>query len=285
MKFLACMFDYDGTITEKGLKVPSQKMADILLGLSKKMPFAFCTGRDLPSFKEKALSNLLNEIDKSEHENFLSSLHLMAENGSIGYHYNPVKRDFEQFYQVCWPNDYVDRSKLFDLIDNDADIKKYGSTFKTRHKNVLVVRAKSYETDRVEDIYKEAKAVYDACYRILSDFDAHFEKYLHIGNAGIGVVICPADGDKDSAIKAFGDYLSSTRGFSFSDNYREIMVIGDQPQYGGNDYYFLNGRYGTPYNVGEWLSDASNLNDVYDKNGERLMHSKATEKLLSSVLK
>ena len=70
MKFKAAMFDFDGTLTEKGEYHPPQEIADALVNLSQKMPIGFCTGRQLESFKKHGLSELLKEVNDKERPNF-----------------------------------------------------------------------------------------------------------------------------------------------------------------------------------------------------------------------
>ena len=52
MKFKAVMMDFDGTVTNKDSVVPSKIMTKKLIEMARKMPIAFCTGRQLESFKK-----------------------------------------------------------------------------------------------------------------------------------------------------------------------------------------------------------------------------------------
>ena len=74
-----------------------------------------------------------------------------------------------------------------------------------------------------------------------------------MGNSGLGCLICPANGDKDRGILEFKKFLESKRNINFANDkhIRDILVIGDNPQKGGNDHYFLNGKYGTAFSVSD----------------------------------
>ena len=54
-KFKAAMFDFDGTVTEKGSIAPSAEMAKFLYELACRMPIAFCTGRQKSSFEARPI--------------------------------------------------------------------------------------------------------------------------------------------------------------------------------------------------------------------------------------
>ncbi|MFH1284322.1 MAG: hypothetical protein ABIH78_01900, partial [Candidatus Peregrinibacteria bacterium] len=136
----------------------------------------------------------------------------------------------------------------------------------------------------MDEVYELSRKMYKICVSLLKSMDENFEKYLHVGDSGIGVVVGPAEGDKDGAIKRFADELAVSRDFKFGKDLREILVLGDRAQEGGNDFYFLNGRYGTPYTVGNLGLKKDCPKPVLDKNGQRLLHSEGTLYLLDSIL-
>lgn len=285
MKFKAAMFDFDGTITEKGQYAPPQQLADALVDLSQKIPIAFCTGRQLESFERRGLNELLEEINDENRDLFLKNLFLFAENGSIGYRFNTDKNDFEEFYRIEWPVNFIDADKLRATLDED--VKEYGSVYYNAHRIVVVIRTRLHDTeDRdVDEVYDLSEKIYEVTIKTLRKFDADFERYVHVGNSGIGVVICPANGDKDTGIKKFAKFLNEKRGLKIDKNAREIMVVGDRPMPGGNDYYFLNGRYGTPFTVGNFDSSQKFPKPVLGAEGKHLLHAEGTLFLISQILR
>jgi HAD superfamily hydrolase (TIGR01484 family) len=281
MDFKAAMFDFDGTVTEKGVFYPPQEMADTLAALSKKVPIAFCTGRQLESFEEHGLKILLEEIDVPERQAFLENLYLMGENGAIGYFFNTNIDEFEEFYRAPWPDHFINREELKILLNKE--IAEFGS-IKPHHNHrvVIVMSTKNHgseETD-IEGTYQLSSEIYEITCGILRRIDPEFEKYLHVGNSGIGVLVGPADGDKDLGIKKFAEFLNESRMAKIDPKAREILVVGDRPQKGGNDEYLLNGVYGTPYTVGNYDESMKWLSPVLDENGERLLHFRGTIYLL-----
>lgn len=287
-KFKAAIFDFDGTVTEKGVYGPSQKMADALLKLAKKMPIAFCTGRQLESFEKRGLTELLKEIKAAERNKFLRNLFLCAENGAVGYYFDIKKNNFTEFYRVDWPNKFFNKEKLRTILGKA--IKKYGSIYYNAHRIVIVMRTKlhDYENRKVEEVYRLSEKIFETTVKVLRKIDPRFEKFLHVGNSGIGVIVGPANGDKDIGIKKFADFLKRKRKMGFGPKMREILAVGDSPQVGGNDHYFLSGRYGTPFSVGPAHRDSGSstgvvAKPVIDKNGRQLLHEVGTLKLINSL--
>ncbi|MBD3330210.1 HAD hydrolase family protein [Candidatus Peregrinibacteria bacterium] len=275
----ACMFDMDGTITDKGMHYPSQEMADALTNLAQKMPIAICTGRQLESFESHGLNYLLKEIQPKKLERFLENLYLVAENGSIGYNFNTDLDRFQEFYRGQWPEEIIERNNFMKQLDEE--VSEFGEVVYEAHRVVVVVRTFHGEDNDIDKIYNRSAEIESIVKSFLSEHWSNFEEFFHIGNAGIGVVVCPADSDKDRGIKEFGDILTKSRGYEFSKNYREILVIGDNPQIRGNDHYFLAGKYGIPFSVGDHVLNAS---PVKEKNGNRLLHSAGTLALIREIL-
>lgn len=266
MKFKAAIFDFDGTITEKGVAIPSREMVDALAALSRKMPIAFCTGRQLESF---------------EAHTELKNVYLMAENGSIGYYFNTDLGCFEEFYRTKWPDSFIQKEKLKEILANA--IKEFGKIHHSEkypsHRVIIVLTSK--EKRGVHEVYRVSDKIYEATISELRKISPDYERFLHVGNSGIGVVVCPADGDKDNGIKRFAEFLALKRGIVFNDEcFREILVAGDQGEKGGNDYYFLNGELGTPFTVGE----GDTAKSVLDDKGQKLLHGNGLLHLINSVL-
>ncbi|MBP9771292.1 HAD-IIB family hydrolase [Candidatus Gracilibacteria bacterium] len=284
MNFKAAMFDFDGTLTEKGHHSPSKEIADALVNLSQKMPIGFCTGRQLESFERRALSKLLEHVSDEERPRFMENLYLFSENGAIGYDFNPAIKDFEEIYRIEWPSEFIDREKLRTILNEE--VKEYGEILYNAHKIVVVMGTKFYYEDKpaIDKVYELADKIYEIVIEVLKKINPDYSKYVHVGNSGIGVIISPANGDKDEAVEQFGKFLSENRGMKFDAKYSEILTAGDSAQVGGNDFYFLSGRFGTPYSVGEILPDNPKLQSVKDENGKRILHSKGTLKLIQTLL-
>jgi len=273
MEFKAVMFDFDGTITIPGHYEPPQKMVDALVMAAKKAPISCCTGRQLESFEEHGLKALIEDIAPSELEIFLENLHLIAENGAVGYFFNTDLDKFEEFYSVEWPSNFVERKVLMDTL-NEA-IKEYGVVYYKKHKIVVVMRTNHHTSGDIGLMNELSNKIYNIAKGVLREISEDYEEYVHIGNSGIGVVIGPANGDKDRGVEEFAKYLEK-KGMVFSEDAKEILVLGDQPQKGGNDHYFLNGRLGTPYCVGEIPTGFNFPKPVINDSGETLRHVDGT---------
>lgn len=284
MNFKAAIFDFDGTVTKKGIYAPSQKMADVLVKLAKKIPIAFCTGRQLESFEKRGLGHLIAEIKPGERNKFLRNLFLFAENGAVGYFFDTKKGNFSQFYKVDWPENFIKKSKLKRILSEA--IKDYGDIYENAHRVVIVMRTRLHDQkDRdIEEVYQLSEEIFKITVKTLKKIDPKYEKFLHVGNSGIGVIVGPANGDKDVGIKKFGEYLEQKCGLKFSQKLREILVVGDSPQKGGNDFYFLKGSYGTPFTVGYYNKKLKFPKPVISEKGQRLLHETATLKLINSLL-
>ncbi|MFA5948323.1 MAG: HAD-IIB family hydrolase [Candidatus Gracilibacteria bacterium] len=282
MKYASVILDFDGTVTKKGSKTPSEKMVKTIIETAKKMPIAFCTGREIASFKTHGVYEIVKGLPVKEKTEVLKNIYLLAENGSLGYKFNSVKKDYEEFYRVSWPEKFIEKEKLMKIFAEK--ISAYGEVINI-HKIVLVIRAYHDENTYVDELYSRSKKIFNICKRILQKLDKNYEKYLHIGDSGIGVILCLADGDKNFAIKRFADFLRKERKMKIGVKAREILVIGDSAQKSGNDYYFLKGDFGTPYTVGYYQSKNKLPKPVIDnKSKKRLLHEKGTCYLLENNL-
>ncbi len=282
MDFKAAMFDFDGTITRKGEYVPPRAVVDALVDLSQKIPIGFCTGRQLESFEHRGLNELLKEIEPEKRKSFLENLFLFAENGAIGYDFNAEKEIFEEFYRVEWPEEFIVKSELKETLRES--IKDYGDVYDDAHRVVIVMRTNAHDEGNAEEIYMLSEKLYEITLKILGNFSQNFEKFLHAGNSGIGVIVGPANGDKDYAITKFAELLSEKRRLNFEEDLRDILVVGDSPQKGGNDHYFLRGKYATAYTVGQKTDEAKYPIPVMDESGKKLFNADGTLYLLKQLL-
>ena len=285
MNFKAVVLDFDGTVTSKGEVQPRQEMADMLVCVAAKMPIAFCTGRQFSSFETHALGILLEEMPESEHEKFLRNCFLFAENGAIGYFYNEKQAKFEEFYKIKWPSEVLNKTKLMREIGSRVD--NFGKVL-DKHEVVLVVQAivegKGYMHSDIRKVYEHSDKIYRVCLEVLGEMLPDYEEHFHVGNSGIGVLVGPAEGDKDTATRKFADYLVEKRGIEIGEMAREILCIGDRPLLSGNDYYFLNGRFGSAYTVGDWDEKCEYPLPVLDNAGKRVLNDQGTLVLLEKLL-
>ncbi len=214
----------------------------------------------------------------------MENLYLFAENGAIGYDFDTSIGDFKEAYRTDWPSDFIERPKLQGIL-NEA-VKEYGEVYYHVHKIVVVMRTKLHDEEErdINEVYALSEKMYEITLQVLEKLNPDYEKFVHVGNSGIGVVVGPANGDKDEAIKKFAQLLERSRDLKFEKDFRDIIVVGDSAQLGGNDYYFLRGRYGIPYTVGEILPPDSIPNLVFDENKNRLLNAKGTLTLLKTLL-
>ncbi len=280
----AALFDFDGTVTEKGNYDPTDEVVRDIISLGLKMPVGFCTGRQLESFMKRGFvvfDRILNSMPSEVRTTFLNNFHLMAENGAIGYKFD---QKFEEFYRVPWPEEKYARLKFMKEIEEE--ISDLGDVFNNAHRIVTVLRTRVHNDPErdTSEMYRLSSEIYERVIAFLEKYDKDFEKYFHVGNSGIGVVISPADGDKNRGIKEFAELLKAERGIDFAKNYPEVIAIGDRPQKCGNDHYFLNGEFGTPFTVGDVIEDSPFPKLVINKDGKRLMHSKGTQFLIRKIL-
>jgi len=281
MKYKAAMFDFDGTITAKGVSIPSQKMINTLVDLAQKMPIAFCTGRQVESFKKHGLENFLKKIDEKKKNIFLENLFLMSENGSVGYRFDTKINDFKEIYKVAWPEKIVSREQYRKDLEKLIDGR--GEVLYQAHKVVVVVHTNIHDNLEIEEVYELSKEVYGLICEYLKNINKDYAEYFHIGNSGIGVLTIPANGDKDNGIKEFAKYLITERGIEFEKDLRNILLVGDRPQKGGNDHYFLRGEWGSSYTVGTFIDGGEWPKGVFDEDGKRLMNDEGTIYLINQI--
>jgi hydroxymethylpyrimidine pyrophosphatase-like HAD family hydrolase len=277
MKYKAVMLDFDGTVTALGKEYPSEKMARKLIEVAQTRPIAFCTGRQLESFVDHGLTHILNYASAEEREQVLSNIFLIAENGSMGYLYDSRKKAFSEFYRSEWPDSFIKKTELRHLLGEKT--AEYG-TLLDIHRVAIVVHAHN----QIEgDASLNSRKTYEIVKDILRKTGKDFDDYLHIGDSGIGVIICPADGDKDNGIVRFAEFLRENRGLDIDDQAREILVVGDSPNRGGNDFFFLKGEFGSPYTVGNLDKDRSSPALVLDENNKPLLHDQGTLYILNHI--
>lgn len=293
--FKAAMFDYDGTLTAKGAYSIEPKIIEKIAELaSNGFPIGICTGRQLESFLRR-FKDIQKEIAKKYGVKTLENIYLLGENGAVGYYFNLKKNKYRIFYQTSWPKEIPKvefKRKLKEKMEKVIEIMG--------HKVPIVIRPLDIDIP-IDEIYEASYEIYKISVKFINGYQVKNLKtgkiykaknYLHCGNSGLGCLICPHDADKDTAIKKFYEFLKKKRGVKFNPkdkHLREIMVVGDSPQKGGNDYYFLNGKYGTAFSVDEESNSKTSANfskmpyPVIDKKGKKLYHNKGALYLLNQL--
>lgn len=319
-KFKAAMFDYDGTLTERGVWVVDDEVAGRMGELLRVgFPIAVCTGRQLNSFVGR-FRVTFDYIRGKFGDEAVRNLYLLAENGAVGYEFDlaegasaegaSAEDNWKMFYMLKWPKEVPKEdfeARLYALLKGKVEI--------LTHHVPIVLAPLGRQKMSIDELNKASVEVF----KIASDFMKSYEvgveagtaagktamDFLHIGDSGLGCLVCPAEGDKDSAIRIFWEFLKErgmhgvrgvrgvhgVRGVNFSEKCvaeggacREIMVAGDSPQKNGNDYYFLNGRYGTAFSVGSDPEPGSEWPVVVvDELGGRLLNSRGVLYLLNKL--
>jgi hypothetical protein len=293
MKFKAAMFDFDGTITKKGLWEPDPRVvAEFGRLLDGGFPIAICTGRQLSSF-DKRFTKASNYLKEHFGEEVFKNFYYFGENGSVGYEYAGVGGGedgtcWKRFYLADWPSE-VPKEKfetgLIDLLKDKAEF--------LTHLVPIVIGPIGRMEMKIEDVYDLSDELYHLAFKYMKEFETvgggNALDYLRIGDSGLGCLIVPVNGDKDSSVPIFHNLLKD-RGFEFADGCeegecREILVVGDNGMTGGNDYYFLNGRYGTAYCVGEEIDEGVQWpKQVLDADGKVLLNSDGVVHLLKEIV-
>lgn len=283
-KFYAAMFDFDGTLTERAPRSPVPKsLIKTLENLSKTVPLALCTARPFRTAIPKMETAFGKRFGKM-------GWVLIVENGCAGFELNG-RGKWVEFYRVKWPEKSINKAKLTRTIKKELKefIGHNGEDFQY-NKSSLIMQP-SYENADNDEIARRCDVLEKGIKVVLKKFAG--ANKIKVKNSKLGIIIIPKIADKDTGIEKFGEYLRKKRGIKFSSKYREIITVGDQPEKGGNDEMFLNGRIGTPYTVGEIVRGQSPAGTVprhpskyplgIYKNGKRLIGPSATEHLLKSI--
>ncbi|MFA6549744.1 MAG: HAD-IIB family hydrolase [Candidatus Gracilibacteria bacterium] len=277
-KFLAAMFDFDGTLTERTPRSPvPDSLKKTLENLSKTVLLALCTARPFKTALPKMETTFGEKFAKM-------GWILIVENGCAGFELK--KNKWVEFYRVKWPEKSINKAKLTRTIKTELKefIGHNGEDFQYNESSLIM--QPSYEnTDNSgnasnDEIARRCDVLEKGIKGILKKFAG--ANKIKVKNSKLGIIIIPKIADKDTGIEKFGEYLKKNRKMKFSAKYREIITVGDQPEKGGNDEMFLNGRIGTPFTAGEILKSKKYPFGVY-KNKKRLIGPSATEHLLKTV--
>jgi hypothetical protein len=170
----------------------------------------------------------------------------ICENGCIGYFYDKEAREYKEFYRIPYPYAEAHRDNLFSRI-NSALGNKIGLSFK-KEVGMVFRPVNLDDTDR-EALAARSREVAKIIEGVLAVADP--KGALKIGDSGIGVNVFPYTGNKEQGTLMFAKFIREKLGMNVDENAKELVTVGDQPGPYGNDETFLNGKYGTPFTVGE----------------------------------
>lgn len=272
-RFTACMFDFDGTLVERGYHMPVPAyISEVLQEVSRKVPMAVCTTRPFPDAIKHA-----KELFGAAFDEVKSNWSWFCESGSAGYVYRESTDSYEELYRVPWPQKTMSRLQFEEVVREAFASDVSGMSL---HPSVIILRPKDYDGmngDQMADVchYLEKKGL-----ALLKDHG--LEDTIRLANSSLGVFFFNPEGDKNRGVAEYGAFLRS-KGVALDEHLREILVFGDRPMRYGNDEYFLNGELGTAVNVGEHELARTDLISVIDDDGVRLMGPRAVEFLLRRV--
>lgn len=272
-EFVACMFDYDGTLIERGYRIPlSNSMAETLQQITKSTHMALCTARPFPA----AIKNARNIL--GDHYDELKDRWVwICENGGAGYVYDHASDDYVEFYRSYWPETTMPYVKFQEIVRERFRELTHEIDF---HESVAILRPKNLPTLSLKEIEDSCARLELLGVELLHELNLHHE--IHLGNSGLGIIFFGKHADKDRGVREFGNLLRS-RGVAVDEPFREIICFGDNPGPYGNDEQFLSGRFGTPVNVGDAIYDRDTLICVLDDDGKRLSGPSATSHLLQQL--
>lgn len=264
--YVACMFDYDGTLVERGFSMPVPAyVPPVLRSVTQKAYMAVCSARPFENAVQHA-QNLLGYDFESVRHRWL----WFCENGGVGYAYNTDSEQYEEFYRVAWPTHIMPRDKFENLVTSLYEKEVQEIDF---HESIIIVRPKNLETMSAEAVWEECDRLEVMGLKLLRDHGLEGE--IRFGNSHLGVMFFNPTADKDRAVQEFGMYLKN-HGVNIDEPYSEIACFGDQPGPHGNDEQFLSGRFGTPFTVGESISEKDALSSVCDSAGDVMYGPRAT---------
>lgn len=256
-KYKAVAFDVDGTLTEFGRFIIPNYLAFTLEGLPEELPFAICTGRELKYIRGE-LSHLVHKKNR----------YIFCENGAIGYKYDAKKEDFNLIHEVKWPNNRITPAALEAFMKDRFGWK---ISVVVREHSVVEIYAKwLYIFPKI--VKRVSANAGHSLQKLLKDME--LDDVLKSQNSGIGNIVMPKAGGKGTAMLAWAKHLRIKP--------HEILVIGDQPEVGGNDEEFLSGENGTAFTVGQQTKNVYPL-PVIDSRGRKLWGPRGTEWLLKNL--
>jgi len=262
--FKAVAFDVDGTLTHFARFLIPVFMAEALVQIPENIPRAICTGRDL-KFIHTQLEHICSHSPDPQKEQ--SRWTIFSENGGQGYRWNARKKDYESWFEVPWPAE----PKMDTLEAFGKD--KLGS------QGIFLLREHTMVIRHPDWVYLSPKFTRFMSRRSHRKMETLFAKNswnkdLMIQDSGIGNVILPKASGKGHAMLRWAKELGVP--------VHDILVIGDQPEVGGNDEDFLSGHHGTAFSVGGLTHNVYPL-PVLSHRGTPMKGPEATSSLLRRV--
>lgn len=271
--FVACMFDYDGTLIERGYRMPlPDYMPSLLQDVSRKAYMAICTARPFPAAFKHA-----HEILGEHFDDLKTKWIWICENGGAGYAYDADSGDFKEFYRIRWPEKVMEYREFQQIVTDLFEGHVHEIDF---HDSVTILRPKNLPSLSVKEIAYSCETLEQMGLDLIKNY--HLEDEIRLGNSSLGIIFYGVDADKDRGVYEFGTYLQR-KDIEIAQPFREIICFGDQPVPHGNDEHFLSGRYGVPVNVGDVLIPRDSLISVIGEEGERLVGPLATSHLLRQL--
>jgi hydroxymethylpyrimidine pyrophosphatase-like HAD family hydrolase len=275
IQLTAAVFDVDGTIADRETEVIPDYLGEYLAEFSKEVPVAICTGRRLELLLDK-MGPIL-KFCGNEDEGRGRWL-MLCENGAIGYFFDVENKEYKEFYRVPYPYNEAHRNELFERIKKATE-HICGHAYMNRVTMVFSPKSRGNSENHI--VTKHSSELAAIALPIIKEMDPKGE--IAIGDSGIAINIIPREGDKDKGVFAFGEYLKK-KGLNLSPAFNEIVCIGDQPEPGCNDEKFLNGKFGTPFTVGETHPFNELPIAVTDENGNKIFGPRGTLYLLKHLL-
>ncbi len=262
--FKAVAFDVDGTLTTFARFAIPSFMAEVLVAIPENIPRAVCTGRDL-KFIHEQIKHICGHSEDPEAEQ--KRWTVFSENGSVGYRWNPRKKDYDAWFEVAWP-----KEPTMDIVE------AYGKD-KLGSQGVFLIREHTMVVRHPDWVYLSPKVTRYMSKRshgklhTLFTHNGWLDEFL-IQDSGIGNVILPKKSGKGNAMQRWSKALDLS--------VKDILVIGDQPEEGGNDEDFISGRNGTGFTVGKTTPYVYPL-PVLSEAGTRLIGPEGTASLIKQV--
>lgn len=256
-KFKAAAFDIDGTLTHFGRFMVPGSLLHTLDNTSKKIPIAVCTGRPITYI-----------IGQLGHMTKKKNWFVFCENGSAGYKYNHKKDEFDQIYELPWPDEIITKEAMEAFIKDKMGWKV--NVHIHEHTMILIYHEWIYIFPKIARIVSHNAA--KILRRLMQDMK--MDKHFSVQDSGIGLIILPKKSGKGNAMNAWAKHLRIP--------VSKILVVGDQAAEGGNDEDFLSGENGTAFTVGKQTSSTFPL-PVFDQKQHKLLGPEGTEFLLHEL--
>ncbi|MDD5775197.1 MAG: HAD hydrolase family protein [Candidatus Omnitrophica bacterium] len=223
-KFLGVLLDIDGTMKQKGQKMPAAILDKIADMLSKGYKVGIITGRS-KSIERVFLKRIRRRADNTA----LRNLYVFTQNGAQGYH---VGADS---IVLTHDMDIMDKQTIVGGLKGES-FERFGFTIGER---TAIITIKDYKNQQTDQILLEAK-------KMLIDLGLD-EKY-RVVDTGVNINILPNDVNKRLAAVQFGEITGLKQ--------KDILKIGNSYQTSGNDYLMLtmeNGVGVDDVDTTQWL--------------------------------